>query len=148
MKQLIAGTALLALAACAAPQDTATEGVLSSNAAFEAAFNAGDAATLAGLYTVDAVVMAPNLARIEGRRGIQELWQNFFDAGVSDIDLETLELEVSGDRAAEVGRFSLTAPDGKGGRLTGHGKYIVLWLMGIDGVWRLHRDIWNNDPKQ
>jgi ketosteroid isomerase-like protein len=23
------------------------------------------------------------------------------------------------------------------------GKYIVVWQLGDDGAWRLHRDIWN-----
>jgi len=26
------------------------------------------------------------------------------------------------------------------------GKYIVLWKLGEDGVWRLQWDLWNDDP--
>jgi hypothetical protein len=30
--------------------------------------------------------------------------------------------------------------------VTAVGKFIVVWPRGDDGVWRLHRDIWNMDP--
>jgi len=138
--------ALLAVAGCATTEVNGMDGISETNARFEAAFNAGDANALAALYTTDAVVMAPNMKRLEGHSEIRWLWQNFFDAGVRDLDLNTVELTVDGTRATEVGTFSLTAPDGKGGRVTGHGKYIILWQKRGIGVWRLHRDIWNNDP--
>ena len=121
-------------------------GIAEANAKFEAAFNAGDADALAAMYTANAVVMAPNTKWLEGRDAIRGLWQNFFDAGVSDLDLNTVDLVVEGTRASEVGTLTLTAPDGKGGRVTAHAKYIVLWQQSGNEVWRLHRDIWNNDP--
>lgn len=146
MTRLLIATVLLGLAACANPKTDGTFGIANSNAAFEAAFNGSDAATLATLYTVDAVVLAPNLARIDGRDGIQALWQNFFDAGITVIDLTSDELTFGDGAASELGRFTLKAPDGQGGVATLAGKYIVLWRLDADGVWRLHRDIWNNDP--
>jgi uncharacterized protein (TIGR02246 family) len=146
MKKFLMAMALLALAACENTMAQGLTGINATNAEFQAAFNRGDAPGLAKLYTADSLLMAPNYGRIKGRRAIEGLWQNFFDAGVSDIDLNTLELEVTGNKASEVGTFSLTAPDGKGGRVTANGKYIVLWRRDGDGIWRLHRDIWNNDP--
>jgi uncharacterized protein (TIGR02246 family) len=146
MKRFAMVLALLALAACANPAVKGTESIKAANTRFEEAFNAADAEGIAALYTADAVLMAPNYERIRGRRAIQGLWQRFFDAGVSDFDINTVELDVGERRASEYGTFSLTAPDGKGGRLTSTGKYIVLWRRDRDGVWRLHRDIWNNDP--
>ena len=145
MKRFLMAAAMLALAACASGEVKGVEGIAATNARFEAAFNAGDAAGLADLYTAGAVVMAPNYRRIRGRRAIQGLWQRFFDAGVTDFDLKTLELQVDGGHASEYGKFSLNAPDGKGGRATSEWKYIVLWQRS-GGVWRRHRDIWNNDP--
>lgn len=123
-----------------------TESIVAASDRFEAAFNAGDAAGLAALYTSDAIVMPPNMERITGRDRIRALWQNFFDAGVTSIDLHTDELRFAGIYATEVGAFTLGAPDGKGGKLEVEGKYIVVWRKEHDGSWRLHRDIWNNDP--
>ncbi len=147
MKRFLLAVALLVLAGCASAEVEAVDGIAATNARFEETFNAGDAAGLAGLYTAGAVVMAPNYRRIRGRRAIQGLWQRFFDAGVTEIDLKTLELQVAGGYASEYGTFSLSAPDGKGGRATSTWRYIVLWRKS-GGVWRPHRDIWNNDPAE
>ncbi len=49
---------------------------------FVAAYNAGDAATVAGLYTEDAVVFPPGGARVDGRPAIQAFWQGAIDSGV------------------------------------------------------------------
>ena len=141
-----AAAAIMTVGGCVSPEVNGMEGIAEANARFEAAFNAGDAAALAALYTPDAVVMAPNLKRLEGQEAIRGLWQSFFDAGVSDLDLNTIDLTIAGSRASEVGTLSLTAPDGKGGRVTAHAKFIVLWQKRGGGEWRLHRDIWNNDP--
>ena len=147
MRQILFAALALTLSACAnqTPGD-ASSGVAASNQAFEAAFNAGDSAALAALYTKDTAVLPPNLARIDGRDGAQNLWQNFFDAGITDIDLVTDELLTNDGWATEIGHFTLKAPDGNGGTATLKGKFVVLWKLEGDGVWRLHRDIWNTDP--
>ena len=148
MKRFLMTVVMLALAGCETTEIDGLEGIASTSAKYEAAFNAGDAAALTALYTPDAVVMAPNLERLEGQTAIRGLWQSFFDAGVGDFDLKTSEVVVAESRATEIGRFSLTAPDGRGGRVTATGKYVILWQrLGLGGgVWRLHRYIWNNDP--
>ncbi|HUS55429.1 MAG TPA: DUF4440 domain-containing protein [Thermohalobaculum sp.] len=146
MTRFLMAIALLVLAGCETTEVQGLGGVAATSAQLEDAFSRGDAAGLAKLYTADAILMAPNYPQIKGRRAIEGLWQKFFDAGVTDMDRTTLELDVKETRASEVGKFSLTAPDGTGGRVTATGKYIVLWRQDGDGVWRLHRDIWNNDP--
>ena len=147
MKRILLALAMVALAGCESAEVGATDGIAETNARFEAAFERGDAAGLAKLYTAGAVIMAPNYRRIRGRRAIEGLWQRFFDAEVTDFDLRTLELQIDGGQASEYGTFSLSAPDGKGGRATSTWRYIVLWQRS-GGVWLRHRDIWNNDPAE
>ena len=150
MRSLIFAAALAAFSAfpaIAAGQDAAA-GIAETAERFEAAFNGGDAAAMAELYTPGGAVLPPDAARIDGREGIKALWQSFMDAGVKDLAIETVELEVHSDAASEVGSYTLTAPDGEGGRVKGQGKYIVLWRKGDDGVWRIHRDIWNETPAE
>jgi uncharacterized protein (TIGR02246 family) len=143
---ILAAAALLAgCAATTAPDDAAT-GIARSSAQFEQAFNSGSAAGVAALYTDDAVVLPDGMLRVDGREGVEALWQGFLDAGVGDIDLTTVAIDDHGARATELGRYSLTAPDGQGGRVTATGNYIVVWARGEDGVWRLDWDIWNSDP--
>lgn len=148
MKTFVFAAALTALSACAEIEEVPdpAAGIAASSIVFETTFNSGDAAGLAAIYTADAALLPPDMAQIDGREGIQALWQSFMDAGVSDIDVTTVELEVHGNSASEVGTYTLTAPDGEGGRVTAGGKYIILWQLDEDGVWRLHRDIWNGNP--
>ncbi len=100
---------------------------------------------MAELYTDDAALMPPGVARLDGRDAIQQYWQGMLDAGVKDISLTTLEVEEAGDSAVEVGVISATAPGEGDVRVTLIGKYIVVWRRDGGENWRLHRDIWNFD---
>ncbi|MCU9848496.1 DUF4440 domain-containing protein [Defluviimonas sp. D31] len=116
------------------------------NAAFEAAFNGGDAAGVAALYSADAVLMPPDMAMVNGREGAEALWAGFIEAGATDLDLTTVTLDLAGDMANEIGTFTLSVPDGNGGMQSVAGKYIVIWKRDEAGAWNLHWDIWNADP--
>jgi len=107
--------------------------------------NGGDAAGVAAHYTDDAALLPPDAARIDGREGIQGVWQGLIDADVRDVALTTQEVDVFGDVANEVGTISATAPSEDGGRVQLAGKYVAVWKRGGDGNWRLRRDIWNFD---
>ena len=72
--------------------------------------NAGDAAGVAALYTDDAALLPPDAARIDGRAGIQGVWQGLIDAEYRDVAMTTQEVDVFGDVANEVGTISATAP--------------------------------------
>ena len=107
--------------------------------------NGGDAAGVAAHYTEDAALLPPNAARIDGREGIQGVWQGLIDADVRDVAMTTQEVDVFGNVANEVGIIGATAPSEDGGRAQLVGKYVAVWKRGGDDTWRLHRDIWNFD---
>ena len=65
--------------------------------------------------------------------------------GLKAVDLQTVELEVSGDTAFEVGEATLTLEPEGGEAMTQSLKYIVVWKK-KDGTWKLHWDIWNDKP--
>lgn len=111
----------------------------STNAAFVDAIRHGDSVALAATYTADAQLLPPGAPVVKGRSAIGAFWQGMFDMGVADGVLETLELEVYGDTAAEVGQGVLKTKEGK---VIATAKYIVLWKR-ENGVWKLHRDIYN-----
>ena len=110
------------------------------NQAFMDAFNGGDAAAMAIMYTEDGQLLPPNGEIVTGREGIQGFWQFVMDMGIKTATLETVELFGGQDSISEIGKFSLG--DGDGNELD-HGKYIVIWKPTDDG-WKLHRDIWNS----
>lgn len=110
------------------------------NKTFETAFAKGDAAGLAAVYTKNGQILPPNGKMQTGIPAIQKFWQGAIDLGIGRATLKSVELEVHGDTAIEVGQFSLKTKDGE---LADEGKYIVIWKK-EDGSWKWHRDIWNS----
>jgi uncharacterized protein (TIGR02246 family) len=108
------------------------------NRAFQEAARKRDTEGMAALYTADAIVMPPDAPFVKGRENIKQLWGAAIQQmGVKDVQLNTLDLEVVGDTAYEVGEATLTL---QSGGVTV--KYVVVWKK-VGGQWRLHRDIWN-----
>ena len=106
---------------------------------FVAAFNRGDAAAIAQLYTADGQILPPQSEPITGRHGIQAFWQGVMDMGIKAAKLESVEIEAHGVTAIEVGKYELYAA---GQQRVDKGKYVVIWKQ-EHGDWRLWRDIWN-----
>ncbi|HEV8335449.1 MAG TPA: SgcJ/EcaC family oxidoreductase [Candidatus Polarisedimenticolia bacterium] len=116
------------------------------NVAFTRAFERGDAAALAEMYTVDAIVFPPDKEMIKGRDAIGEFWKATRDGGVTSATLTTLDVGRSGDLAYEVGTASLTIQSTGREPTTANAKYVVVWKRAA-GSWKLHRDIWNGLPE-
>jgi ketosteroid isomerase-like protein len=118
------------------------EAVADGNRKLGAALQRKSYADLAALYTAEALVLPPDAPIVRGRKDIESFWKETATAlGLANATLKTLDLEVVGDTAYEVGEARLE---------TGQGpatvKYVVVWRKGGDGGWRLHRDIWNGMP--
>lgn len=112
--------------------------IVAANREFMAAFGKRDGSAIARLYTDDAQVFPANSDIIRGPAAILEFWQGVFALGLTGATLETLEVDVSGGIAVEVGRYWLLA----GETVADQGKYLVVWKNDA-GRWKLHRDIWN-----
>src|SRR5262249_42010396 len=108
------------------------------NRAMEEAVRKRDPERLAALYTTDAIVMPPDAPFVKGRDGIKQFWGSAIQQlGVKDVRLGTVDLEIAGDTAHEVGEALLTLESGSATL-----KYVVVWKK-VGGQWCLHRDIWN-----
>ena len=108
---------------------------------FMTAFNRGDAAGVAALYTEAAHLMPPNSDFIVGREGIQAFWQGAMDMGIKAAKITISEVEEHGDTAIEVSTYALL---GEGEQVLDEGKFIVVW-KNEDDKWYLHRDIFNSN---
>jgi ketosteroid isomerase-like protein len=123
--------------------DAVRHSVNEGNRKFGAAAAGKDYAGMAALYTDNAKVMPPDAPIVTGKKAIEEFWRAAATAlRLTGVTLKTVDLEVTGDTAYEVGEADLKLGSGQA-KL----KYLVVWQRGGDGQWRLHRDIWNNMPQ-
>lgn len=118
----------------------AYEDIAAANENFMAAFNRGDAAGLAALYTENGQLLPPNSDFLSGKQAIQTFWQALMDMGIKTAQLEIVEVEDHGDTAIEISTYTLQDEDGQ---LLDRGKYLVIWKQEA-GQWKLHRDIFNS----
>lgn len=107
-----------------------------------AAFNEGDAVTIAGLSSDDGALLPPNGRAIIGRDAIYAYWQQMLTDSATRIELVNVETAVEGDLGYKAGRFELVDP--ATGSSVDQGKYMQIWKRSPQGYWELHRDMWNS----
>ncbi len=138
---LVLTLTLLFLVSCttAPPPDTTAEDLQAINAKrkqYANDFNQGDAAVVAAHYTEEAKYLPPNSPMIVGREGIQAYIQGGFDAGVGNFQLTMTDLQVYGDMAHDIGKYTLTIQPEEGAAISDNGKYLVI-LKRVNGTWQL-----------
>lgn len=131
--------AFFCVQALAQPNSTqAKASVMAANKQFMDLFDKGTTG-LSDLYATDAELYPPNADVVKGNAAIGPVWKGAFDAGIKNVNLETISAEQAGDKLIETGRYTLTGADGK---QIDTGKYMVIWKK-EKGNWKLYRDIWN-----
>ncbi|NRB39771.1 MAG: DUF4440 domain-containing protein [Pseudomonadales bacterium] len=113
----------------------------SANDQFESAFARGDVASLANLYTDNAMLLPTESDFVKGKSAIGDFWQGAMNMGVKGIKLDILEVEDHGDSAVDIGEYTLS---GENDQVLDKGKYLVLWKNEA-GSWKLDRDMWNSN---
>lgn len=111
--------------------------------AWQTAYNAGDAAALAALYSEDAKVMAPGSAAVSGRAAIQAMFAADIARGSKNA-LTLVEVLGGGDFAIEVGSWVETGADGAH---KDHGTFLTVHKR-VGGDWKIYRDTWNSSMTQ
>jgi uncharacterized protein (TIGR02246 family) len=107
-----------------------------------AAFNRGDAAAVAAMYTEDAYVLPAGAPIVKGRAAIEGFWRQAMQQ-LADVKCTTLDVKPLGRSAArEIGGcgFKTKTQPPQAGAL----KYAVVWQK-EGGRWKLLQDIWNMD---
>ncbi len=100
---------------------------------------------LVELYLPDAVVLRPNVPAVRGTSAIREFFFGLLDAGMSEVELESLRTELFGDFGYEAGRCKSLIPIAMGKRREERGKYLLVLSRQASGDWRIVADSWSSD---
>ena len=132
-------SAVLLLSACAG-MPGADQGPQDAIERFKTALNKQAAAGVASISRADGKLLPAGKPMITGRENIRAYWQAAFNAGVSRIEITSIDITVSGDLAVETSSYVVTVKDQQIA-----GKDTLVWRRGPNNVWRIASDIWNND---
>jgi uncharacterized protein (TIGR02246 family) len=133
-------TCLMLLTGPAAAQSKAT--IQKFDDKWAEAFNKGDAAALAAMYTEDAYALPPGAEMMKGRSAIEIFWRQQMQQ-IGDVKCTALDVKPLGRNVArEIGTcsFKTKAQPPQDGLL----KYAVVWEK-EGNQWRLLQDIWNTN---
>jgi ketosteroid isomerase-like protein len=98
---------------------------------------------LVEIYQADAIVLRPNIPPVRGTAAIREFFFSVLDAGLGEVELEPLRVELAGEIAYEAGRCKMLVPH-MGKRREERGKYLVT-LVRQSGEWKIMADCWLSD---
>lgn len=106
------------------------------------AFNKGDAAAVAAMYTEDAYVLPAGAPMSKGRADIQTFWGQAMQqlSDVKCIAVDVMPIGRTGAREIGTCTFKTKGASPQDGTL----KYAVVWRK-VNGQWLLNTDIWNMD---
>lgn len=97
------------------------------------------------LYTHDALVLRSNCPPVRGAAAIREFFFGALDAGLGEVEVDPLRVEVVGDLAYEAGRCKALIPGATGKRREERGKYLWVCARQSNGEWKLAADCWSSD---
>jgi uncharacterized protein (TIGR02246 family) len=97
------------------------------------------------LYAPDAVVLRSNLPLLRGAAQVREFFFSALESGLGEVSLEPMRVEVTGEIAHEVGRYSALVPGTAGKRREERGKYLWVFAKQNGGEWKLVSECWSSD---
>jgi ketosteroid isomerase-like protein len=97
------------------------------------------------LYVSDALVLRSNYPPIRGAAAVREFFYGALDAGLGEVELEPLRVEIAGELAYEAGRCKALIPSSTGKRREERGKYLWVCARQSNGGWKLAADCWSSD---
>jgi ketosteroid isomerase-like protein len=105
-------------------------------AEWTAAYNAGNAKALAGLYSAEAILSTGPSGSFSGPVAIESFWVRDFGDAKPSSELTLTDAYMSGELAHLEGEYKV-ADQGT----TTEGRYVQLWMR-EGNAWRIHREMW------
>jgi ketosteroid isomerase-like protein len=97
------------------------------------------------LYSSDATVIRASLPPVRSLPAIREFLFSLLEAGLGDVEMESLRTDVMGEVALDLGRCKMLVPVAMGKRREERGKYLVVLVRQPTGTWKIVADCWSSD---
>lgn len=111
------------------------------DAAYNEAFNRGDAAGCAAFFTDDVLLMVPGQPMTRGKKAFEKIYRSRMDASRGGTHTNTLvEYGVEGDLAYQVGTFAISNANP-----SEEGKFLNILKRQADGTWKVAVSMFNGD---
>ncbi len=133
--------------AMAADLEAVAEAFAAARAEYKRAFEAGDAAALAALFTEDGIQLPPDGEMRKGRTAIeQDFAAGFAETTSREVTITQTDMGASGSLAYEIGNFTLTLHvEGVADPIVDEGEYLVVSKRMEDGSWKIYAHMWGSD---
>ncbi len=110
------------------------------DAAYNEAFNRGDAAGCAAFFTDDVILLAPGEPMVRGRKAFEDIYRTRMAQSTGGTHTnELVEYGVDGDTAYQVGKFAV-----EGVEPGEQGYFVNVLKRQPDGTWKVAVSIFNN----
>lgn len=97
------------------------------------------------LYSADATLIRSSVPPVRSLAAIREFLLSMLEAGLGDVEMESLRLEIMGDVAFDLGRCKMLVPTAMGKRREERGKYLIVLVRQPAGTWKILADCWSID---
>ncbi len=97
------------------------------------------------LYASDATVIRASLPPVRSLPAIREFLFSLLEAGLGDVEMESLRTDVMGEVAVDLGRCKMLVPVAMGKRREERGKYLIVLVRQPTGMWKILADSWSTD---
>jgi ketosteroid isomerase-like protein len=126
--------------------DVATRDAIGeARAAFVAALRRRDPGAVAELYGDDAHLIAPDVEPVRGRADVAAFWRAGIASGITDVELDPDDVEITATIAWEVGRYALWLALEGGEPVVDRGRYLLIYAPDAAG-WRRAAEMFRPDP--
>lgn len=102
---------------------------------FATSFNTGNYDHCSGIFVPEGQLIISHRDLIQGQRAIERALRELAESGYENLRLQTLRVDAAGDRAIEIGSYTVSVRLPKGKLVTDRGNYLTSWRR--LGVWRI-----------
>ncbi len=97
------------------------------------------------LYAADATLIRSDVPPVRSLPAVREFLHALLQAGLGEVEMESLRTEVMGEIAMDLGRCKMLVPVAMGKRREERGKYLLVLVRQPAGTWKILADCWSSD---